>query len=150
MKITYSNLRKTFAHGGKFTGIINDVRCTGAISFQNDRVYFCTNDERLDGCRTDQKFGFKYSWVLDTGVKEITKVNFKYTEKKPEYIHGYEYVISKGVLKIDCGAVKVKVSDIKDWLKGNKNKVILDILKQRGIENPTYLKRNLKLLFKLK
>lgn len=150
MKITYSNLRKTFAHGGKFTGIINDVKCTGAISFQDGTVYFCTNVMNLNGEETDQKFGFKYSWVLDECVEEITKVDFKYTEKKPKSIHGYSYVINKGILKIGCGAVKVNVSDVKDWLKGNKNKVILDILKQRGIENPTYLKRNLKLLFKLK
>ena len=64
-------------HGKDFTAVIKDHRscnnhCSGKISIKGFSVYFCTNDENLDGKNIDEKFEFKNSWVFTTdSVKSV-------------------------------------------------------------------------------
>lgn len=57
-------------HGDKFTAVINDIQCEGEIVI-DDNIYFCTNDKNLEGDYCKIPKGYKYSWVLDKGVKKI-------------------------------------------------------------------------------
>jgi hypothetical protein len=60
-------------HGKEFTGVINDFTVNGKISICGD-VFFCTNENHLDGFNANDKLGYKYSWAIDKNVKSI-KVN---------------------------------------------------------------------------
>jgi hypothetical protein len=55
------------ANGKPFTGIIKGHKVSGVISIEND-IYFCTDEEELNGQRNRYKYGYKYSWILDHHV----------------------------------------------------------------------------------
>lgn len=57
--------------GDEFTGVINKIECSGKISIESDRVFFCTNHPRL--CREDakNKHGYIASWIFDNAVTSI-------------------------------------------------------------------------------
>ena len=57
--------------GKSFTGIIQGIKCEGKIQIEDNQIFFCTNDFRLDGIDCYDKIGYKYSWVLDSYVKSI-------------------------------------------------------------------------------
>ena len=60
-------------HGVKFVGTIHDEKnVKGLICVSNtNRVFFCTNNRGLNGSEIDNKFGYKYSWLMDYSVKSI-------------------------------------------------------------------------------
>ena len=60
-------------HGIKFIGTINnEENVKGLIYVSNPNiVFFCTNNRRLNGSEIDNKFGYKYSWLMDYSVKSI-------------------------------------------------------------------------------
>lgn len=64
--------------GKEFNGVINGIRCNGVISIDfketGDDIYFCTNNAKLCGTYTYKKFGYRYSYILDTAVEEISVV----------------------------------------------------------------------------
>lgn len=60
--------------GQKFTGVIKNIPCQGAISIENDRIFFCTDDERLEGLSCRDKKGYRFSWVEDERVTEINGI----------------------------------------------------------------------------
>jgi hypothetical protein len=57
-------------HGKEFTGVIKNFTVNGKISIDK-RIFFCTNENHLDGFNADDKFGYKYSWAIDENVKSI-------------------------------------------------------------------------------
>ena len=63
---------KELKHGDSFKGIINKTECEGKVSIDFiGRIYFCTNEEKLNGNRTSDRFGYKYSWIKDPSIKKI-------------------------------------------------------------------------------
>ena len=57
--------------GDEYNGVINEFKCSGKISVESDKIYFCTNDQGLDGSDAKNKHGYKYSWVFDNTVTSI-------------------------------------------------------------------------------
>ena len=57
--------------GDEFTGVIKEVECSGKISIESDKIYFCTNHPLLCGTDASNKHGYNYSWVLDNTVTSI-------------------------------------------------------------------------------
>lgn len=55
----------------EFIGIINNVKCEGKIRVEDNRVYFCTNESRLDGCDCVDKLGHDFSWRFDVRIFHI-------------------------------------------------------------------------------
>jgi hypothetical protein len=74
--VVYKVLRRRYnykvldnANGKKFTGIIRSIKVEGVISINQARdIYFCTNEPRLNGATADNKYGYEYSWWLDSDV----------------------------------------------------------------------------------
>ena len=58
--------------GTAFEGRISRIDCTGKITRENGRIYFCTNEYDIDGRDCEKKWGYKYSWELDKYVTLIT------------------------------------------------------------------------------
>lgn len=58
-------------NGKPFTGIIKHLKVDGVINTNEGHVYFCTNFVSLDGNACKEKYGYKYSWLFDSKVKEI-------------------------------------------------------------------------------
>ena len=57
--------------GDEFIGVINDVECSGQISIESNRIYFCTNHPLLCGSNCKNKYGYKNSWVFNGAVTSI-------------------------------------------------------------------------------
>ena len=57
--------------GDEFTGVINEFECSGKISIESNKIYFCTNHPMLCGSYTQNKYGYIHSWVLDNTVTSI-------------------------------------------------------------------------------
>lgn len=57
--------------GDEFTGVINNMECSGKISIESDKIYFCTNNLKLNGEDSKNKHGYNYSWVFDNTVTSI-------------------------------------------------------------------------------
>ena len=57
--------------GDEFTGVINEFECSGKISIESDKIYFCTNHPMLCGLYAQNKYGYIHSWVLDNTVTSI-------------------------------------------------------------------------------
>lgn len=69
-----SGLKRTIEcnNGDFFTGIINGYECSGKIhKDKNGQVWLCTDNENLDGNKSPEKFGYKYSWGFDSKVTSI-------------------------------------------------------------------------------
>jgi hypothetical protein len=58
--------------GTKFTGTIENVKCTGRI-FKNDKIYLCQSIK--NGSTAPNKLRFLYSWVIDEGTVDDLKLN---------------------------------------------------------------------------
>ena len=68
-ELLYSN---EMNDGVEFHGVISDIECCGKISIDDTgRVFFCTDDYRLDGLGCINRHGFTYSWIHDKNVSEI-------------------------------------------------------------------------------
>lgn len=66
--------------GSEFSGIIYGTACKGKISIDTiGRIFFCTNNSKLDGLDTSNKHEYKYSYTLDKFVEQI-EVNGKVYE----------------------------------------------------------------------
>ena len=61
----------TIKDGDEFTGVINNVECSGKISIESYKIYFCTNDPILNGEDSENKHGYINSWVFDFDVTSI-------------------------------------------------------------------------------
>ena len=61
----------TIKDGDKFTGIINNVECSGKILIESNRIFFCTNHPKLNGVDSKNKHGYIHSWVFDNVVTSI-------------------------------------------------------------------------------
>ena len=61
----------TIKDGDEFTGIINDVKCSGKISLEFNRIYFCTNYSKLNGAASSNKHGYLYSQLFDNDATSI-------------------------------------------------------------------------------
>ena len=57
--------------GDEFTGVINNMECSGKISIESNRIYFCTNHPRLNGSDSENKHGYINSWVFDNTITSI-------------------------------------------------------------------------------
>ena len=69
-KIINSERLPELKHGDSFTGIIRGVECEGKISIDRN-IFFCTNNENLDGYSANDKLDYKYSWGFDSNVHKI-------------------------------------------------------------------------------
>ena len=63
--------KSTIKDGDEFTGVINKTECSGKISIESDRIFFCTNHLVLCGTDSSNKHGYNYSWVFDNTVTSI-------------------------------------------------------------------------------
>ena len=63
--------RSDIQDGDEFTGTINKIECSGKISIEFNRIYFCTNHPKLDGSRSLNRHGYLYSWVFDNDATSI-------------------------------------------------------------------------------
>ena len=61
----------TVEDGDEFTGVINNMECSGKISIKSNKIYFCTNHPELCGSDSLNKHGYNYSWVFDNTVTSI-------------------------------------------------------------------------------
>lgn len=61
----------TIKDGDEFNGVINEVECSGKISIESDKVYFCTNHPKLNGSDSLNKHGYTNSWVFYNNVTSI-------------------------------------------------------------------------------
>lgn len=80
--------------GTAFEGRINRIDCTGRITIENGKIYFCTNEYDIDGKDCKKKWGYKYSWQLDQCVMFITingKILIDYKEN--QFVTPYQRVI---------------------------------------------------------
>lgn len=71
-------------HGRRFRATIYDDRCEGKIAHRSDGKYFlCQNVS--DGAGHDEKFGYKYSWIVNYGtVRNLTSEgveNFEFLDE---------------------------------------------------------------------
>ena len=57
--------------GDEFTGVINNMECSGKISIESNKIYFCTNHPMLFGTAAKNKYGYIHSWVFDNTVTSI-------------------------------------------------------------------------------
>ena len=57
--------------GDEFTGVINNMECSGKISIESNKIYFCTNHPELCGTDASNKHGYIYSWAFDNTVTSI-------------------------------------------------------------------------------
>ncbi len=57
--------------GVEFTGVINKIECSGKISIESNRIFFCTNHPKLNGANSQNKYGYINSWIFDTAVTSI-------------------------------------------------------------------------------
>ena len=57
--------------GDEFTGVIDTFECSGKISIESNKIYFCTNHPMLDGTNSKNKYGYNYSWMFDSRVTSI-------------------------------------------------------------------------------
>ena len=82
--------------GASFEGRIYGIDCTGKITRENGKIYFCTNENNIDGEDCEKKWGYKYSWKLDEYVTLIT-INGKILIDREEnqFVTPYRDVIVK-------------------------------------------------------
>ena len=57
--------------GDEFTGVINNMECSGKISVESNKIYFCTNHPVLCGTDSSNKHGYINSWIFDNYVTSI-------------------------------------------------------------------------------
>lgn len=74
--LNYSNNQSKIKHGASFTGIIKgfgreNIKCEGKISIYDTTIFFCTNNEKLNGNYAPDKLGYNYSWALDLNIIKI-------------------------------------------------------------------------------
>lgn len=76
--ICYKKLRylptinmSTIKDGDEFIGVINTVECSGKISIESNKIYFCTNHPMLNGTNARNKYEYTNSWVFDNTVTSI-------------------------------------------------------------------------------
>ena len=72
----------TIKDGDEFTGVIRNIQCSGKISIESDKIYFCTNHPGLRDADIQNKHGYDNSWMFDSRVTSIIinnkeVVNFK-------------------------------------------------------------------------
>ena len=68
--------------GDEFTGVINELECSGKISIESDKIFFCTNHSNLNGADSSNKHGYVNSWILDSTVTSIIINNKEVIELK--------------------------------------------------------------------
>lgn len=61
----------TIKDGDEFTGVIRTIECSGKISIESNKIFFCTNHPRLFGENSLNKHGYINSWILDNLVTSI-------------------------------------------------------------------------------
>ena len=57
--------------GDEFTGVIKEFECSGKISIESDKIFFCTNHSNLNGADSSNKHGYVNSWIFDSTVTSI-------------------------------------------------------------------------------
>lgn len=72
----------TVKDGDEFTGVIKTFECSGKISIESNKIYFCTNHPLLCGTVARNKYGYTHSWVLDNTVTSIIINNIEVIDLK--------------------------------------------------------------------
>lgn len=104
--------------GSKFEGSIEGRIVEGRIQKENEEIiYLCQN--KMDGCSTSNKLGFRYSWQIGDGGLEIMKeqdvIIIKITSdptfslEKPIKIGDNTVIFNRGSIKVGCTTVKNSV-----------------------------------------
>ena len=74
--------KSTIKDGDEFTGVINNMECSGKISVESNKIYFCTNHPVLCGTDSSNKHGYVNSWIFDSTVTSIIINNKEVIELK--------------------------------------------------------------------
>ena len=61
----------TIKDGDEFTGVIRNIQCSGKISIESNKIYFCTNHPGLRDADIQNKHGYDNSWMFDSRVTSI-------------------------------------------------------------------------------
>lgn len=126
----------TDLNGRKFKAVLGGKRGTvnGVIYSNGKNAWLCTNHMYLDGDRSDNRFGFNYSWLVSSfndfsrietfylSNKNITK---KTISKIPNPFRAglFGYPLSKtreGIYAFGCGAVSVSKEQLETFAKISK------------------------------
>lgn len=100
-----------FKHGDHFTATIGEIDCYGQISIENNIIYFCTNNKKLEGLYCNDRLGYRYSWMFDNKVKNIFINKNKFLNNTYKFITPYKHF-----------EVKIGETYISDIVK-HKNKI---------------------------
>lgn len=107
------------------------------ISPNKDYIWFCTNNEYLDGDESPNLLGYKYSWVVTIkpdgtlNIKDLYSIKLLNGKDKiisiKDYkrLANYNFKILKTNVKFGCGEVTLPIASIKAFVK------ISNILKKR-------------------
>ena len=63
--------KSSIKDGDEFTGVINTFECSGKISVESNKIYFCTKHPMVNGEDSQNKHGYIHSWVFDNVVTSI-------------------------------------------------------------------------------
>lgn len=79
-------IQNNYKEAEEFSGEINNIQCHGKIHYEDNYVFFCTDEIKLNGSSCSDKLGYRYSWILDYNV---TKLN-KFSDPVLEYYTPYQ------------------------------------------------------------
>lgn len=78
--------------GRRFRCKINETPAEGRIRVENGNVYLCQN--KMDGNRIEDRYGYKYSWAIGSGSKEALAYSnisfFVLIPSTPDEIESYK------------------------------------------------------------
>ena len=119
---------KTSDHGRPFKATIYGVEVTGKISIDDDRVYLC--QDKYDGATTQEKFGYKYSWVWSNTNLEAEISSFSFIDEK---VFTTKEQILEAASKCDTvkDVLKTLYPDVfeesNEYFEFNENTIIIEV-----------------------
>lgn len=133
---------KEIRNGQAYTAKLGSHSFSGHvfISPNKDYIWFCSNNEHVDGDESPNLLGYKYSWAVtvypDGVLNTIDLKSIKFLEGKDKIIKiedykrlaTYTFKVLRTNIKFGCGEVLLPISSIKAFVE------ISNILKERGLE----------------
>lgn len=137
-----------YYNGITYAATINNREVTGRICVSDSRIYFCSDNTACNGSTAPNKYGYRYSWALDSAVDDIRlmavsfkdaetysgeyKKTFSKTLDRLEKITAYKSQLSDSHLKIGCNTFRAEEilaigKEIKGEDKVDVNKEIVSV-----------------------
>ena len=118
-----NNLLKS--NGKVFCGIISGFETFGIIAVKDNLVYLC--QDKINGAEIDYKYGFKYSWAVESGssldLRDNAVIDF-HIQESFDSIGIYKIIKEKSIVNIGKSRKNYIVflinSNDKCWLRRGK------------------------------